>query len=273
MKRTFLAVSLSVAMLLLAAGIAIAHDLFLKPARYRVPENSEVLVRVLNGTFSKSENSITRDRLLDVSVVSSAGRAHLDSTEWSAAGDTSTFLFRTGGAGTYVLGVSTRPRTFELTAKQFNDYLAADGVPDVLAARRRDGELEKPVRERYGKHVKAVVQVGASRSGVYMTALGYPAEIIPLVNPYDLRAGGRLRVRAVVDGAPVANQFVVYGGRTASGARIAARNARTGADGTASIPLRSAGTWYVKFIHMTRQAAGGDADYESKWATLTFEVR
>jgi hypothetical protein len=272
MKRYFSIISLSMVMLMMAVGIAVAHDLFLKPVRYRIPENATVLVRVLNGTFSSSENSISRDRLIDLSIVSPTGRSRLDTAEWRAAGDTSTFRLRTGGAGTYVLGVSTRARTFELTGKQFNDYLASDGIPDVLAARRRDGELEKAVRERYGKHVKAIMQVGSSRSDDYLSALGYPAEIVPLVNPYSLRPGGTLRVRAIVDGAAAPNQLVVYGGRTTSGARIAQRNVRTGGDGTANIPLRMPGTWYVKFIHMTRQAAGGEADYESKWATLTFEI-
>lgn len=207
-------------MLLVVVAAAGAHDLFVKPERYHAQENTDVLVRVLNGTFSKSENAITRDRLIDISVVSPAGRARLDTAEWSASGDTSVFHLRTGSAGTYVLGVSTRARTFELSAKDFNNYLETDGVPDVLAARRRAGELNKPARERYSKHVKALVLVGSSLSDAYATTLGYPAEIVPLANPYAVRTGGTLRIRALVDGAPVANQFVLYGGRTPSGARI-----------------------------------------------------
>jgi hypothetical protein len=35
--------------------------------------------------------------------------------------------------------------------------------------------------------------------------------------------------------------------------------------------LRSAGTWYVKFISMTRSSEKG-VDYVSQWATLTFAV-
>lgn len=92
------------------------------------------------------------------------------------------------------------------------------------------------------------------------------------LKPVRLR-GGTLRVPAVVDGAPLANQFVVYGGRMATGGRIARRNLRTDAKGTAVFPLRSADTCHVKFIHMMQQAAEGEADYESKWATLTFEIR
>ena len=273
MSRLRAALPITVVMLLVVAAVAAAHDLFLKPERYHADENADVLVRVLNGTFSKSENAIARDRLIDVSVVSPAGRTHLDTTEWSASGDTSVFHFRTGSSGTYVLGVSTRARTFELSAKDFNTYLETDGVPDVLAARRRSGESTRPARERYSKHVKAVVQVGGSLSDAYATPLGYPAEIILLANPYAVRAGGVLRIRALVEGSPVANQFVLYGGRTSTGARLAQRSTRTDSGGVARIPIRTRGVWYVKFINMSRQPDGGDADYESKWATLTFEVR
>jgi uncharacterized GH25 family protein len=121
--------------------------------------------------------------------------------------------------------------------------------------------------------VKAVVQVGDRRTDAYATALGYPAELIPLDNPYALRPGGTLRVRALVEGEPVANQHVVAGGRTPSGARIAQRAVRTDSAGIARVRVSSRGTWYVKFIHMERSAADTTIDYESKWATLTFGVR
>jgi hypothetical protein len=39
----------------------------------------------------------------------------------------------------------------------------------------------------------------------------------------------------------------------------------------ATIPLSSA-TWYLKFINMAR-VRGDSVDYESKWASLTFQVR
>jgi len=263
---------LAVTGLLAVVAVVGAHDMFLRPTRYFVAENAEVVVQVLNGTFSKSENSITRDRVLDVSVVSPSGRARMDTSAWTIAGDTSTFTVRTGAAGTYVLGASTRPRMITLEGKAFNGYLKSDGIPDVLAARRRSGELEKPARERYAKHVKAMVQVGDARAGDFGAQLGYPAELVPMENPYTLRVGGTLRVRTLVDGQPAANQYVLYGGRTPNGARIQQRGIRSDAQGVARIPIKR-GVWFVKFINMTRLAGDAEADYESKWATLTYEVR
>jgi uncharacterized GH25 family protein len=117
------------------------------------------------------------------------------------------------------------------------------------------------------------VQVGDRRSGAYDTVLGYPAELVPLDNPYALRPGGIMRVRAEVDGEPVANQLVSAGGRTSSGGRIAERSVRTDGEGVARIRLSARGVWYVKFIHMRRATGDTSVDYESKWATLTFGIR
>lgn len=258
-------------LLLGSAAIALAHDMFAKPERYVVAPNSETLVRLLNGTFSKSENAIARPRVADVSVVGPAGRQRMDTSAWSVEGDTSTFRVRVGDAGTYVVGVSTRPNVIPLSAADFNSYLRSDGIPDVLEARRRARELNKAVKERYSKHVKTFLQAGAARTDHYATELGYPAELVPLTNPYALRVGDTLRVRTLVDGRPAANQFVLYGGRTMREARIVQRSVRSDSDGVAHIPLRVRGTWYVKFIHMARPASD-TVDYESKWATITFAV-
>jgi hypothetical protein len=261
-------------LLLITAGTLAAHDLFLRAESYFVPPNGTVRLQVLNGTFSKSENAVSKDRLVDLSIVNPSGVATpLDRAAWAEAGEMSVVTVPTAESGTYLIGASLLPREITLVAKDFNEYLATDGLPDVLAARRKSGEIDRPARERYSKHVKALVQVGATRTGGYGAELGYPAELVPLNNPYSLKVGGTLRVRAVVGGDPVANQVVIAGGRTSSGSRIAQRSVRTNGDGVASIRISSRGVWYVKFINMARATADTTIDYESKWATLTFGVR
>ena len=263
----------TVSLLLASASLAAAHDMFVKPTRFFAPENAEVRVRLLNGTFSKSENSIARTRLADASVLTPRGRIKLDTAEWGVRGDTSTFHIHTRAAGTYVIGVSTKPATIDLSADDFNLYLQDDGIPDVLEARRKAGELKQGAKERYHKHVKALVQVGSARSDLYATPMGYPAEIVPMVNPYTLQKGASLRVKTLVDGKPAGNQFVLYGGELPNGSgAMAQKDTRSDAQGVATIPLAQAGVYYIKFINMTK-VAKDTVDYESKWATLTFEVR
>ena len=156
--------------------------------------------------------------------------------------------------------------------KRFNEYLRSDGIPDVLEARRKNHQLQTDSRERYSKHVKAFIQVGATRSNDFATVLGYPTEIVPIENPYTLKTNGTLHVRTLVDGKPQANQFVLYGGRTPKGGRIEQKSVRSNAEGVASIPLRAPGIWFVKFIRMV-PVANDTVTYESKWATITFQLR
>ncbi|MCC6774806.1 MAG: DUF4198 domain-containing protein [Gemmatimonadaceae bacterium] len=258
--------------LLASATLAAAHDMFVKPTRFFAPENAEVRVRLLNGTFSKSENSIARNRLADASVLTPRGRIKLDTAEWGVKGDTSTFHIHTRAAGTYVIGVSTKPNWIDLSADDFNLYLQDDGIPDVLEDRKKAGELNKPAKERYHKHVKSFVQVGTARSDLYATPMGYPAEIMAMVNPYTLKAGATLQVKTLVDGKPAGNQYVLFGGEIPGKGGIEQKSTRSNAQGIASIPLTTAGVWYIKFINMTK-VTRDSVDYESKWATLTFEVR
>ena len=259
--------------LLLLASLASAHDLFLKLDTYFLAPGARVRIPILNGTFTKSEGFVSAQRLADISVVSPAGRMRVrgDSALSRGSDSASVLTLAVGDPGTYVVGMATLPREIELRAEDFNAYLAEDGLPDVLEARRRDNELGRGAKERYSKHVKAIFQVGERRSNDFGTALGYVAEIVPLENPYASGRGNTLRVRCLVDGRPVGNQTVLWGGEH-GGRTFAQRNARTDSLGIATIAVDQPGRWYVKFIHMARVNEPA-FDYESKWATLTFEVR
>lgn len=79
---------------------------------------------------------------------------------------------KTGAAGTYVVGLSTKSREIALKAADFNEYLKEDGLPDTLEERRKTGELEKDAKERYSKHVKTILQVGKIQTDDYKTVLG-----------------------------------------------------------------------------------------------------
>jgi Domain of unknown function (DUF4198) len=259
------------ALLVISATWLLAHDLFLKLDTYFVPPNTPVRVMVLNGTFSTSEGAVTPDRLLDLSVVGPTQRRPVDRGAWKPAGDTTWLAIRTAGSGTYLIGASLQPRQIALPAHDFNNYLQEDGLPDVLEARTRAGELGRAVREEYQKHVKALFQVGDTRSNTFRTVLGYPAEVVPMQNPYALRLGDTLAVRVLVDGKPVADQLVIAGGER-GGQGMKEVQARSDSAGIARFQLDGAGKWYIKFIHMV-PVARDSVNYESKWATLTFEMR
>jgi len=270
MKKTRTA-AITLALLTATAAALAAHDLFLKLNSYWVAPNTVVRVPLLNGTFRRSENSVTRDRVRDVSIVTNSGIQHLSDFGWSHTSDTTYLEIKTGAPGTYVLGVSTNPKDLKLSGKDFNSYLREEGLGDVVDMRRKKDQLGKESRERYAKHVKAVFQVGTDKSDSFKTPLGYPAEIVPMANPYELRVGSVLEIQCLVDGSPAANLVVLAGGQ-AGAKRLPQRSTRSNANGIARIRITSRGRWYVKFISM-REVNEDEIDYESKWATLTFGVR
>lgn len=272
-----------------------SHDMFLKLDNYFLEPNTQATIQLFNGTFDKSENVIDRNRMLDVSLVGNGQRIQVDSTQWTEK-DSITFLnFTTGNSGTWVAGVSTAPRNIALDAKSFNDYLAHDGVVDMLEWRKNNGALEEDAVEKYSKHVKTIFQVGDSLSEDWNTELGYPIEFIPLENPYDLHAGHSLKVKLLYDGKPLANQLVIIGskttrestttehshdggephthesGETADHDHNAGLQLRTNEAGILEFKIASEGIWHLRTIYMVQSEEEG-LTHESNWATLTFAV-
>jgi hypothetical protein len=56
--------------------------MFWRLTAYFVAPSTPVVLPVLNGTFSKSENSIGWERVTDLSVTSPSGRVAIDSGHW-----------------------------------------------------------------------------------------------------------------------------------------------------------------------------------------------
>ena len=184
-----------VALSLAITATLTAHTMFLKLETFYLEPHSTNVVQLINGDFDKSENAITRDRMLDVSVVGPDGTTQPPGDAWADSAvyhwnadsvDTALLTFETGSEGTYLLAVSTAPRTFTLAAPEFNEYLVHDGIVDVIAEREAAGTTGNDATERYSKHVKALVQVGEARSAHWSHTMGYPVEFVP--PPESIRA-------------------------------------------------------------------------------------
>lgn len=254
-----------------------SHDLFLKTNHYFLKPQQNDELFLFNGTFDESDNVIDRDRIIQPVIMGPDYRFVPQNADWYDEADATFLKFKTGKAGTYVAGVSTKARNIELSAEDFNGYLEHDGILDVLAERKASGELNKAATERYAKHVKLLLQVGETYSQDYQKVLGYPAEFVPLTNPYEAKVGDTVSFRLLRNGSPLANQLVYAAYRApneqSSGQALRKEiSARTDAEGKFSIKLNSKGRWYLRTIHMVK-CAEPDIDYESNWATLGFAVK
>ena len=62
------------AAIVLVAIAAFGHDMFLVLPGHHFPEGYPISIALYNGTFESSENTIDRERMLDVSVVDGTGK-------------------------------------------------------------------------------------------------------------------------------------------------------------------------------------------------------
>lgn len=194
--------------LLLCFLVFCSHDMYLKLETFFLEPQQKSSIHLYNGTFDKSENIIDRDRMIDVSLTGQGQRNVLDESQWTEKDSITTLNFTSGDEGTWVAGVSTKPRQIEMDAKAFNKYLKHDGVTDLLDYREDNELLEEDAIEKYSKHVKAIFQVGDVRTSDWNTVLGYPIEFVPKRNPYETHTGDTLSVLLLRDGKPLANQLV-----------------------------------------------------------------
>jgi len=256
----------------LTALSVFAHDLFLKPTSFFVKVNEKISISVMNGTFQTSEGAVTFARLTDVSLVAPSGaRTHPVEGDLTKNESMAFLNITPKEAGNYIAGISTMWRESGLPADEFNKYLPAEGIPDILENRTRDGELDKDAKYRYSKYVKTIFQAGNKTTDNYKTNLGYAVEMVPQQNPYKLKKGASIDILCLKDGKPLVGQIVTTGYETA-GKMLGETSARTDKDGMLKVKLIGTGKWYAKFINMVK-IDDPKLNYESKWATLTFEIK
>lgn len=260
-------------LLLAIAFIFSSHELFLKADSHFLSPNSEEKLYLFNGTFDTSENEITRDRIVNAKIIGPQYKFHPEESDYYSADNITYLNIKTGGSGTYVAGISTLPKILEMDAKAFNEYLAHEGLEGTIKEREEMKLTNKGAKERYSKHVKALLQVGEMSSIDFMKPLNYPIEFVPLNNPYEIKLGESVAFKLLRNGIPLANHIVHYStSKPGMDAHENESSTKTNANGIVVMKPTQKGKWYVATIHMEKKT--GDAvDYESNWATLTFEIK
>jgi hypothetical protein len=250
-----------------------SHELFLKTDSFYLNSNQSCELYLFNGTFDESENVITRDRIVNAKVVGPQYAFYPDESDYYDNGKVTYLKIKTGQEGSYVAGISTIPRIIKLSASDFKSYLEHEGLVDVIKKREKDGISHLPARERYSKHVKAILQVSDVLTDHYESSVDYPIEFIPLENPYSLSVGDSISFKLLLQGKSLPDQVVHYSCRSFPGSNLREESStRTDEKGILRILLDKTGKWYIATIHMT-EGQEEQLDYESNWATLTFEIK
>lgn len=261
MKHTILALSITF------AGAAAAHDLYLMPESFRVSGQQPVPIGIHNGDgFPDSVSAPRLQRLQDAKAHTSKGVIPLQ--DLKIDGKRAVATLPVTGSGHVLITIVNSANTESMKGGEFLEYLEEEGLTNAIEWRSSHGEADKTASERYTKFSKTIVVVGQG-DGAFSKPTGLPIEFIPESDPFQVKAGGSLPVKVLFKGAPAANLMVI----AASTANTKPHPiGRTGADGRILVPIDASGKWRLHTILMERMADTTVAEWESFWATLTFET-
>jgi hypothetical protein len=262
-------VVLSALPILLAALVVVAagHDLWILPPK-DAKVGGAVLIDLSQGMdFPKSTGAPDPTKWKRIFAIG-PDAAEVKITPADSAGDFGRLSLDAAKPGVYIVAVETTPKTLTLDAEEFNAYLVSDGMPQVFLERAKDGTLGESSRERYSKSPKMIVKIGDG-PGDPTRVLGLTTEIVPLADPFKVKAGGTLPVRVVAQGRPLVDQWLGWDhgedGDQPSGM------VRTDERGEALIPIKKTGLLTLRITSMTHPRAETH-EWESFWTTLTVRI-
>lgn len=246
-------------------GLSSAHELWIEPKDWIFAPGDSVTADIRNGENFAGGSLVWLDR--------NVARAEAVFGPTSApitgrAGDRPA-LATPGKEGLGVLVYETTPsRITYKTWEKFAAFVKHKDLGIRQADHLNNGHPESGFTERYTRHSKALVRVGAGK-GVDRVQ-GLETEFLALSNPYDPTFNNVLNVRLFYQQAPRSNVQIEVFERAPDGA-VAVTLKRTDADGFAAIPVKPGHTYLLDAV-VLRPGTEDGAIYDTLWAALTFHV-
>ncbi|HYR27782.1 MAG TPA: DUF4198 domain-containing protein [Thermoanaerobaculia bacterium] len=244
----------ALALLLLVAASAHAHDFWIEPSSFTPAAGEVVSVRLRVGEHLQGEPVPRRTGRIERFFARSAtGEREVPGQDnRDPAG-----VLPIRDRGTTVVAYRSLPTRTELAAAKFESYLREEGLELIIDERKKRGESNKTGSELYSRAAKTLIHSGGGDP--VDQVLGLRFELVRKGNAFQ----------ALFEGKPLPNALVVAIRR---GDAANPTKARTDAAGMVSFPSLGRGEWLVKTVHMVRAPAPAIADWESIWASVTFAV-
>ncbi len=171
--------------------------------------------------------------------------------------------------GTHLIALDSSASLITLGGEKFHAYLHEEGLDDIIAQREAAGASDTPGRERYRRHVKALLVAGGKSDTTFSQHTGQRLEIVPLRNPFSSGAGANLPFVVLFEAKPLANALVKAWLKQDN--QLVLLKARTDDKGEVNLNLPYAGAWMISVLHMI-PANDASADWDSLWGNLTFAL-
>ncbi len=257
------------ALLGLVSAALRAHDFWIEPSTFTPAAGQRVALRLRVGQELRGD-PVPRDPSLLARFVA-AGPAGDTPILGRAFSEPAGFL-SAAISGLYVVAYDSRRSPLESDAVKFEKYLAEEGLEKISALRARRKQSGAAVKEVFSRCAKSLIPMGGGAGQGFDRVLGQRLELVPEANPYAFAPGGNggeLPVRLLYEGKPLAGTLVVAMPRDRPAAKV---SARSDAQGRVRLKLDGAGFWLVKAVHMISAPKDSGAEWESFWASLTFEI-
>jgi uncharacterized GH25 family protein len=239
---------------------ALAHDFWIEPSTFRPAVGALVSAGLRVGQEFTGDPVARESEAIEKFIIRDSGgeRAVVGMERRDPAG-----FFRVENAGGAIVGYRSRPKFLELPPEKFEQYLRDEGLESIIAERAKRGDSQKPSREIYSRCAKSLLIAGDGATK-FETPLGFRYEIVPLK-----MAGDSIDVRLLYESKPLAGALVIAMHRDDSSLRL---RARSDAKGRVTFKLPKRGVWLIKSVQMIPAPPASNADWESLWASLTFEL-
>jgi uncharacterized GH25 family protein len=258
-------------LLALLASTASAHDFWIEPSTFRPAVGERVTAALRVGQKLSGDPLPRIPTLIDRFLIQ--GESGVEGPMVGRMGSDPAGIALISDPGLHWIGYQSTPYPVALEAQKFEDYLRDEGLERIIDQRKKSGQSAAPGRERFYRCAKALLDTPGTASGaahVLDTPLGFTLELVPRRNPYAIRPGGELPLSLSFRGKPMANVLVVA--MSKDDPEMAVR-ARTDAKGRVTLRLAHAGFWLIKAVHMESAPADAGVDWESWWASITFDLK
>jgi uncharacterized GH25 family protein len=245
------------------AAHLVAHDFWIEPSSFRPAAPASLAVALRVGQGFRGDPVPRDDRKIARFVL--AGPSGQVLIPGLPGTDPAGFA-RIPSPGLYVVGYRSLRTPIELEAEKFESYLAEEGLDRVHETRAQRGEKDKPGREVYSRCAKSIVVAGGGPMAGFDRALGLTLELVPDKLP---EKPGQMPIRLLYEGKPLAKALVVAMNHEEPEKKV---SSRTDSLGRVQLTLGRRGPWLIKVVHMVPAPAETGADWESLWASLTFEI-